>query len=135
MTSSQRPGRILRAQEFGRNGDQWHRLYAGMPPGSAEAPKVNAVDLTEPLAPYEMMCGLLVPLYAPRAAEEVLFGRRGVTLQTAREVCWPPSGFQDRTVPELRAPCALPWVFTSGRRGATLDMAGEVCAALLQDVH
>ena len=73
-------------QEFGRNGDQWHRLYAGMPPGSSEAPRVNAVDVSEPLAPYEMMCGLLVPLYAPRAAEEVLFGRRGVTLQTAREV-------------------------------------------------
>jgi hypothetical protein len=65
-------------------GDQWHRLYAGMPDGSGV--HVNAVNLDEPLAPYEMLCGLLVPLYAARAAEEVLYGRRGVTLQTAREV-------------------------------------------------
>ena len=42
--------------------------------------------MAEPLAPYEMLCGLLVPLYVPRATEEVLYGRRGVTLQTSREV-------------------------------------------------
>ena len=47
--------------------------------------------MTEPLAPYEMLCGLLVPLYVPRAAEEVLYGRRGVTLQTSREVTAMPA--------------------------------------------
>ena len=71
------------SQEFGKHGDEYHRLYAGYPSG---AYKVNAVELTEPLAPYEMLCGLLVPLYVPRATEEVLYGRRGVTLQTSREV-------------------------------------------------
>ena len=71
-------------QEFGKHGDQWHRLYAGMP-GKAVT-KINAVELKEPLAPYEMLCGLLVPLYAARATEEVFYGRRGVTLQTSREV-------------------------------------------------
>ena len=71
-------------QEFGKHGDQWHQLYAGMP-GKAVT-KINAVELKEPLAPYEMLCGLLVPLYAARATEEVFYGRRGVTLQTSREV-------------------------------------------------
>lgn len=71
-------------QEFGKHGDQWHRMYAGMPGKSPT--KVNAMELREPLAPYEMLCGLLVPLYAARATEEVLYGRRGVTLQTSREV-------------------------------------------------
>ena len=70
-------------QEFGKHGDEWHRLYAGYPSGVY---KVNAVEMTEPLAPYEMLCGLLVPLYVPRVTEEVLYGRRGVTLQTSREV-------------------------------------------------
>ena len=72
------------AQEFGKHGDQWHRLYAGMP--GDKPTKVNAVELREPLAQYEMLCGLLVPLYAARATEEVLYGRSGVTLQTSREV-------------------------------------------------
>ncbi len=70
-------------QEFGKHGDEWHRLYAGYPSGVY---KVNAVEMTEPLAPYELLCGLLVPLYVPRVTEEVLYGRRGVTLQTSREV-------------------------------------------------
>lgn len=72
-------------QEFGKHGDEWHRLYAGYPSGVY---KVNAVEMTEPLAPYEMLCGLLVPLYVPRVTEEVFYGRRGVTLQTSREVCF-----------------------------------------------
>ena len=38
------------------------------------------------MAPYEMLCGLLVPLYAARAAEEAYYGRRAVTLSTAKEV-------------------------------------------------
>ena len=71
------------AREFGKHGDEWHRLYAGYPSGVY---KVNAVEMTEPLAPYELLCGLLVPLYVPRVTEEVLYGRRGVTLQTSREV-------------------------------------------------
>ena len=56
---------------------------------------MNAVELTEPLAPYEMLCGLLVPLYVPRATEEVLYGRRGATLQTSREVT--RSAFTEQT--------------------------------------
>jgi hypothetical protein len=71
------------AQEFGKHGDEWHRLYAGFPSGPT---KINAVELNEPVAPFEMMCGLLVPLYTARATEEVFYGRRGVTLQTSKEV-------------------------------------------------
>ena len=56
---------------------------------------MNAVEMSEPLAPYEMLCGLLVPLYVPRATEEVLYGRRGVTLQTSREVTG--SAFMEQT--------------------------------------
>ena len=48
--------------------------------------KVNALEITEPLSPYEMMSGLLIPLYASRAAEEAYFGPHGVTLSTANEV-------------------------------------------------
>ncbi len=67
------------AQEVGKHGGDWHRLYTGVE-------KVNAVPAGKPLSHYEMACGLLVPLYVPRATEEVLFGAMGVTLQTAREV-------------------------------------------------
>ena len=48
--------------------------------------KWNAVELKEPLSPYEMLCGLLVPLYAGRAVEEAFYGPRSVTLTTAKEV-------------------------------------------------
>lgn len=74
---------LCAAQEIGTHGDEWHRLYAGYPSGPR---KVNAVTLEEALAPYEMLCALLVPLYVPRVTEEVLYGRRGVTLQTSQEV-------------------------------------------------
>ena len=47
--------------------------------------KQNAVEITEPLSPYEMLTGLLVPLYAARAAEEAFYGPRGVTLSTSKE--------------------------------------------------
>jgi hypothetical protein len=67
------------AQEVGKHGGDWHRLYTGVE-------KVNAVPAGKPLSHYEMASGLLVPLYVPRATEEVLFGAMGVTLQTAREV-------------------------------------------------
>ncbi len=59
-------------------GDQYHMLSSGVR-------RVNAVPEGEPLAPYEMLCGLLVPLYAARAAEEAFYGRRGVTLSTSKE--------------------------------------------------
>lgn len=48
--------------------------------------KYNAVEIKEPLSTYEMMSGLLIPLYASRAAEESFFGSAGVTLSTANEV-------------------------------------------------
>jgi hypothetical protein len=67
---------LCAAQEFGKHGDEWHRLYAGYPSGPR---KVNAVTLEEPLAPYELLCGLLVPLYVPRVTEDVLYGRRDLT--------------------------------------------------------
>ena len=51
--------------------------------------KYNAVEITEPLSPYEVMSGLLIPLYAARAAEEAFFGPHGVTLSTASEVRQP----------------------------------------------
>ena len=69
----------MRPQEFGSAGDEFHELYAG-------TGRVNAVREGEPVAPYEMLCGLLVPLYAARAAEEAFYGRRAVTLSTAKEV-------------------------------------------------
>jgi len=36
---------------------------------------------------FDFCCGLLVPLYAARATEVVLYGREGATLSTAQEVC------------------------------------------------
>lgn len=40
----------------------------------------------EPQGDFELCCGLLVPLYAARATEEVFYGKQGVTLGTAQEV-------------------------------------------------
>jgi len=37
---------------------------------------------------FDFCCGLLVPLYAARATEVMLFGTEGATLATANEVCW-----------------------------------------------
>ncbi|KAK9817951.1 hypothetical protein WJX72_004798 [[Myrmecia] bisecta] len=72
-------GRILfMPQEFGEEGDDWHRVAA--------ARKVNAAVQEEPQSTFELLCGLLVPLYAARATEEVFYGRRGVSLSTAGEV-------------------------------------------------
>lgn len=65
-------------QEFGRDGGQWHQL--------AHSPKVNAAVQTEPQGDFALCCGLLIPLYAARATEEVFYGRQGVTLGTAHEV-------------------------------------------------
>lgn len=41
---------------------------------------------TEPQGDFALCCGLLIPLYAARATEEVFYGRQGVTLGTAQEV-------------------------------------------------
>ena len=46
----------------------------------------NAVDITKPLGDYELMCAMLIPMYAARATEEAFFGPRGVTLATASDV-------------------------------------------------
>ena len=70
-------------QEFGLHGEDWHKLYT---PDVGRA-KVNAVQLADPLTTFEMLCGLLVPLYVPRIAEEVLIGPDDVSLSTAHEVC------------------------------------------------
>jgi len=66
-------------QETGRDGDEWHKLAYGMT-------QINAVEPQDPPGSYEFLKGLLVPLYAARATEEVLYGKRGVTLSTAHEV-------------------------------------------------
>lgn len=41
------------------------------------------MQLEEPISSYEMCRGLLVPMYAPRATEEVLYGKQGTSLRTA----------------------------------------------------
>lgn len=66
-------------QEFGSTGGQWH--------GLAYSKKTNAAVQTEPQGDFELCCGLLIPLYAARATEEVFYGKQGVTLGTAQEVC------------------------------------------------
>ena len=66
-------------QEFGRSGGQWHSL--------AYSQKTNAAVQSEPQGDFELCCGLLIPLYAARATEEVFYGKQGVTLGTAQEVC------------------------------------------------
>ena len=85
----------MRAQEYGQAGDQYHELYSG-------SRRINAVPEGEPLAPYEMLCGLLVPLYTARAAEEVFYGRGAVTLSTAKEV---------RAVRSLHGPASILTLF------------------------
>lgn len=56
-------------------------LYQLGQPGS-----INAVHLEEPLSAYEMMSALLVPMFAARSAEEAIYGPKGVTLSTSKEV-------------------------------------------------
>jgi len=65
-------------QDFGKDGGDWHKL--------AFSPKTNAAVQKEPQGDFALCCGLLIPLYAARATEEVFFGRQGVTLGTAPEV-------------------------------------------------
>ena len=67
-------------QEYGTEGDQWHRLFY-------EADKVDDPRAGRgPMSTFDFCCGLLVPLYAARATELILFGREGATLATAKEV-------------------------------------------------
>lgn len=68
------------SQEEGRFGGQWHEInYA--------TKRINAVDPPDtPLSVFERCCGLLVPLYVPRAAEEVFFGKDGVSTATGIEM-------------------------------------------------
>ncbi len=67
-------------QEAGRFGNQWHTL-------NAATTRINAVDPPEtPLSVFERCCGLLVPLYAARATEEVFYGKEGVTTSTSTEL-------------------------------------------------
>ena len=68
-------------QEFGKDGGQWHQL--------AYSAKTNAAVQTEPQGDFALCCGMLIPLYAARATEEVFYGPQGVTLGTAQEVHHP----------------------------------------------
>lgn len=69
---------MLQEGDEGAMVGQLHRMYTGE--------ITNAVQIAEPLGDYELMCAMLLPLYAARAAEETFFGPRGVTLATAPEV-------------------------------------------------
>ena len=63
------------------------RLY----PEEGKTLKVNAVELKEPLGLLDLCAGMLAPQYAARATEEALYGRRGVTITTAKGVSHPLS--------------------------------------------
>ena len=54
----------------------WHGLAAD----AARAPGGRAPT------PFELLCALMTPLYAARAAEEALFGPDAVSLSTSKEV-------------------------------------------------
>ncbi|KAK9866489.1 hypothetical protein WJX84_006740 [Apatococcus fuscideae] len=58
------------------------RLY----PEEGKTLKVNAVEIKEPPSLLELCAGMLMPQYAARATEEALYGRRGVTITTAKGV-------------------------------------------------
>ena len=66
-------------QEPRSDGGTWHLL-------AAEGAKVNAVKVDRPLTAYELFCALMTPLYVPRCTEEVMYGRDGATLLTAKEI-------------------------------------------------
>ena len=44
------------------------------------------MELTEPLGQFEFCCQLLVPLFAGRVTEEVLYGRGGASLMTSGDL-------------------------------------------------
>ncbi|KAK9806474.1 hypothetical protein WJX73_000984 [Symbiochloris irregularis] len=62
----------------GRPTGREHQMFSGA--GS------NAVEDTGPLGDYEIMCAMLVPMYAARATEIVFYGERGATLSTAPDI-------------------------------------------------
>ena len=63
-------------QEFGESGGSFFDLSRRSVGGENQ----------ELLSQFDLMCGLLVPLYSARATEEVFYGRQGITLGTAPEV-------------------------------------------------
>ena len=65
-------------QEWGKRGTAWASLIQ---PG-----RHSAITLDRPLTPFEVCCGLLVPLYVGRALEEAYFGKDARTLMTSDEV-------------------------------------------------
>ncbi len=79
------------------------RLY----PEEGKTLKVNAVELKQPPGLLDLCAGMLMPQYAARATEEALYGRRGVTITTAKGVCpLPPP--QKRSLPLLSSTCCQP---------------------------
>lgn len=48
--------------------------------------QANNVRLDHRLGVFELCCALLIPLYAGRVTEELLYGPDSVTLSTAKEV-------------------------------------------------
>lgn len=73
-------GRVMfRPQEYGRDGDMWHGLSYGTQLANAEDP--HGV-----IPAFDFLKGLLVPMYAGRATEVVLYGKEGATLSTATEI-------------------------------------------------
>eukprot|EP00210_Caulerpa_lentillifera_P009379 g8941.t1 len=73
-------GRIIfQTREYGSQGDTWHQLtYPGY--------ETNAVKLDHRLSMFELCAALMVPLFAGRVTEEVLFGPQSVTLSTTDEI-------------------------------------------------
>ena len=73
-------GRILfKNREYGSEGDKWHQLTF---PGHEE----NVVKLEREPTMIELCAGLLVPLLSTRAAEEVLFGTKNITLSSSENI-------------------------------------------------
>lgn len=48
--------------------------------------QANAVELEKPVHTFELCTGLMIPLFAGRVTEKVMFGPESVTLGTAKEV-------------------------------------------------
>uniref|UniRef100_A0A1D2AAW6 AAA+ ATPase domain-containing protein n=1 Tax=Auxenochlorella protothecoides TaxID=3075 RepID=A0A1D2AAW6_AUXPR len=67
------------AQDIGRDGG----TFLGL---TARGRRTNAVVIEEEMSAFDVACGLLVPLYAARVAEEEIFGPDGASLSTGREL-------------------------------------------------
>lgn len=78
----------MQEEYSGRPTGREHQMFSGA--------GTNAVEDTGPMGDYEIMCAMLVPMYAARATEVVFYGDRGATLSTAPDVsvsagachCW-----------------------------------------------